>query len=69
MPKHRTLSLRKLVNAVSRGLFEEYFAQLDVHRRPSAWAYINPDASGTIREDFGSINENTNLLGDCYLLA
>ena len=70
MPKHRTLNLRKLVNAVSWTLFEEYFAQLDVDRRPSAWAYINPEAmfrfledpqnaeaSGIILEDFKRIND------------
>ena len=69
MPKHWTRSLRKLVNAVSRSLLEEHIAQLDVHRRPNAWAYINPDASESVPEDFRSINERTNLLGNCYLLA
>ena len=29
----------------------------------------NDEASGTIQEDFRSINESTNLLGNCYLLA
>jgi hypothetical protein len=58
------------VEGVSWDLFEEYFAQLDVDKRPDAWAYINPDAmfnfledprnttaSAVILEDFKRIND------------
>lgn len=70
MPKHRTLNLRRLVSALSWDLFQEYFAQLRVDHRPSAWAYLNPDAMfdflespqndqarSVILEDFRRIND------------
>lgn len=45
---------------------------LDILQRIMAQFLIAPpnnEASGAIWQDYRSMNEGTNLLGDCYLLA
>jgi hypothetical protein len=70
MPKHRGLSLRKLVYAVPWDLFERYFKQLQPETKPNPWAFLNAqvledflsdpenvEASAVILEDFQRIND------------
>lgn len=70
MPKHRGLTLKTFVRAMPWDLFDRYFQQLEVERKPTGWALINADAmkaflddsqnaeiSGVILEDFRRVND------------
>ena len=59
---HRSLTLKTFCHDVPWDDLHGIEAQF--HISPP-----NDEASGAIREDFSSINEITNLLGDCYHLA
>lgn len=69
MTKHRTLSIKKLINTVPWDLFVRYFEQLAPDSRPGEWAFLNAsmmeeflnnpenDAAPAIREDFHRMND------------
>jgi hypothetical protein len=69
MPKHRRLSLKRLIFAIPWDLFERYFSELNPQARPSPWAFLHAqvlekflydpqnEAGPAILEDFQRMND------------